>query len=70
MATSLALALTAALPQVVLRLRRSCTSKFRFDTRRQAERMVCRALDGFKLKVYHCENCGGFHLTKRLSTML
>lgn len=42
----------------------ACQRKVRYQTRRNAER-VQRTPEGWRLHVYACDCCGGWHVTKR-----
>jgi hypothetical protein len=65
MATSMAAALCAAIPELK-RVKFICIDKCRFATREEAERHLTKSKSGWRLFFYHCENCGGYHITKRL----
>lgn len=44
----------------------SCRQKRRFETEREADDAAYQArMDGRELGIYHCELCGGWHLTRR-----
>ena len=49
-------------------LNRQCLKKNMYSTERMAERIKQKLLAerGEKLRVYHCYNCGFFHITHRL----
>jgi hypothetical protein len=44
----------------------ACRRKRRFETEREADDAAYRArMEGRRLGIYHCEWCGGWHLTSR-----
>jgi hypothetical protein len=44
----------------------ACRRKRRFETEREADDAAYRArMEGRQLAIYHCDFCGGWHLTSR-----
>jgi hypothetical protein len=47
------------------RIQRGCLDKYRYSSQSHAAGRAGNTGNGFKLNVYHCELCNGWHLTKR-----
>jgi hypothetical protein len=55
--------LQAALRQTFPSFARGCFDKKRYTRKQAAGKQV---KNGFRLRPYHCQLCGGYHLTKKL----